>query len=329
MKITRDNLDPVLLEKLDRLDQLFNDFGPDKKNEFLSFDGEKFYGQKINDLSLRKMTSLNEIEILKNHLYKESSIIKNSVISNFNMNNRAISNFKTQVVKLKDIIVFESKNQIRMFKKDDKNLLILDREGVFTNFNIKSDKVNYELNLTEKVKSLFAIKNFLPYDILDFQIFRTGFLFSTSHYGIFYADIEGNSLEIIFPEHWIIKIKVLDNDDILFISQDGSFSIYNFNSGLKIESFNKIKQLNQTIRRIEIGKNTEYNRIYILAQNQATNSTKHILHVFEKDKAEIGYNDITAKVYPGYDISNSIIKNLSIDSENVLITGLRDKHLFS
>jgi hypothetical protein len=201
MKITRENLDKTILEKLDRLDQLFNDFNSNKANEFLTFDGKKFQSQKINDLSLRKMTSLNEIQILKDHLYKESDIIKNSVMSNFNINNRAVSNFKTQIVKLKGIILFESENELRMFKKDKNNLLILDREGVFTNFDIKSDKINYELNLGEKVKNLFAIKNFLPYDILDFQLFRTGFLFSTSYYGVFYADIENNTLEIIFSEN--------------------------------------------------------------------------------------------------------------------------------
>jgi hypothetical protein len=201
MKITRENLDKTILEKLDRLDQLFNDFNSNKANEFLTFDGKKFQSQKINDLSLRKMTSLNEIQILKDHLYKESDIIKNSVMSNFNINNRAISNFKTQIVKLKGITLFESENELRMFKKDKNNLLILDREGVFTNFDIKSDEINYELNLGEKVKNLFAIKNFLPYDILDFQLFRTGFLFSTSYYGVFYADIENNTLEIIFSEN--------------------------------------------------------------------------------------------------------------------------------
>jgi hypothetical protein len=201
MKITRENLDKTILEKLDRLDQLFNDFNSNKANEFLTFDGKKFQSQKINDLSLRKMTSLNEIQILKDHLYKESDIIKNSIMSDFNINNRAISNFKTQIVKLKGIILFESENELRMFKKDKNNLLILDREGVFTNFDIKSDEINYELNLGEKVRNLFAIKNFLPYDILDFQLFRTGFLFSTSYYGVFYADIENNTLEIIFSEN--------------------------------------------------------------------------------------------------------------------------------
>lgn len=329
MKITRENLEPAILEKLDRLDQLYNDFNDNRKNEFLSFDGKSFHGQKINDLSLRKMTSINELEVFKEHLYKEETITKNSFMSNFNVNNRAIENLKTQIVKLKGITFFETKSQIRTFKKYKDSLLILDRDGNFTNFDIKADEINYELNLAEKVKNLFAIKNFLPYDILDFQIFRTGFLFSTSHYGIFYADVAENTIEVIFPEQWVLKIKVIDDNDILFISKDGSFSIYDFDKGLKIESFNKIKQLNQTIKRIEIGRNPKYNRIYVLAQNEATNHTKHILHVFEKDNAGIGYNDITAKVFPGYNVLNSIINTLCLCDTNILVCGLRDKHLFT
>lgn len=200
MKITRENLDPAILEKLDRLDQLYNDFNDNRKNEFLSFDGKSFHGQKINDLSLRKMTSINELEMFNEHLYKEKSTIKNSFMTNFNVNNRAVENLKTQIVRLKGINFFESEAQIRMFKKNKDSLVILDRDGNFTNFDIKSDEINYQLNLAEKVKSLFAIKNFLPYDILDFQIFRTGFLFSTSHYGIFYANVEENTIEVLFPE---------------------------------------------------------------------------------------------------------------------------------
>lgn len=97
---------------------------------------------------------------------------------------------------------------------------------------------------------------------------------------------------------------------------------------MKVETFNKIKHLNQTIKKVEVGKNAKYNRVYVLAQNEATNHTKNILHVFEKDKAGIGYNDITTKVYPGYNVVNSLINTLSMSDTHLLVCGLKERNLF-
>jgi hypothetical protein len=321
MKITRDNLDPEIIKKLDIIDKLYGNLEGLNGSELLSYTDGQFKGRKINDLTLRQIGKLSDIHNLQDHLYIEKGTIKNSIQSNFNINNRASVSFRNQILNLKGYQLFETTNQIRLFRKEGDQLLILDRSGIFYNYNVPTKKIDFSLDIASRVKSLFAITRFLPYDILDFQIFRGGFLFSTSHNGVFFADIENNNLEAIFPEPWILQIKVIDNDTILLISKTGTFTIYNYEKRLKIETFNKLKNLHQIVKRVVV----DENRIYILATNNITNATKGILHVFEKDLAGIGYNDITSSVYPGYDILNVLIINSCLCKDSFVIAGIRDK----
>lgn len=320
MKITRDNLDLDIIKQLDLLTELSTNLATLNSNDLLTYADGKFIGKQVNNLALRKIVNLSEIEHLYNHLYRETSLIHNSTTTNFNVNNQFNENFRSQIVSIKGYSLFKTEGEVRSIKSGNDYILALDRTGIFYKYDMKKDRMDYTLDIATKVKSYFAIDNFLPYDILDYEIFRGGFLFSTTNNGVFFADIQGNNLEVVFPEANISDIKAIDNDKILIICRNGEMTIYDFDSQLKLQTYNTMKKLNQTVSEVQF----DGDRIYVLGVNKYTHSTKSVLHVLEKDLAGIGFNNITNKVFPGYNSINTIILTLHVADSEVTLIGIKN-----
>jgi len=325
MKLTQKDLDAVIVEKLGRLDSVVDNFIPGAKGSLVNFDGKTFGLTKVNTLALNRITSNSEIEELKSHLYNETPIIKSSIFTNFNLNNRANRNFKTQILNLIGNTVFKTDGDIRIIKKGEGYILILDRKGIFYKYNLELKEIDFKLNIADKVKNLFAVKSFQPYDILDFDLFRGGFLFSTRNNGIFFADIEDNNLEVLFPEKNIVMVKDINDKDILLIDGDGVVTIYDFDQELKLETFNTLKKSDQNIKDVAIYDD----EIILLSSHKYKNTTKNLIHILKRDLAGIGYNNITASIYPGKELYGYIPSFITADDKCIYISGLKkNKNLF-
>lgn len=325
MKLSQKDLDSVIIKKLERLDPLVDNFTPGEKGAFVSYDGQNFNLRKVNNLTLNKITSVSEIEALNAQLYDESILVKSSIFTNFNMNNRANTNFRTQIVELTGNTAFKTDNEIRLIKKGKTYILILDRKGIFYKYNLEKKEIDFKLDIADKVKHLFAVTNFQPYDILDFDIFRGGFLFSTKNNGVFFADIEGNNLEVLFPERDIVLVKDINEKDIILIDTHGVVTIYDFDQELKLETFNILKKVDQTIKAITICDD----EIILLSSHKYKTSTENIIHILKKDLVGIGYNNITANVYPGTDVFGYIPSFIDADDKYIYVSGLKEnKELF-
>jgi len=321
MKLNNDNLDAALVEKINRLDAIIdkNDSG------FVGFNNGEFHIKKVNEALLRKMTSDSEIERLSSHMYSETNHIKNGFNSNFNINNRANVGLRNQIVSIDGLEIFSTEDVIQKVKMADTYCLILDSQGMFYKYSFVNREVIFQLNIAEKVSTLFAIKDFQPYDVLDFEIFKGGFLFSTKQNGVFFADVPNNSLEILYPEHGVILIKVLNDKDIMFLNKNGHMSMYNFESTLKTETYKFLTNNHQRAKKIEV----HADKVVILAEAIYNTSTEGVLHILEKDLADVSYNNISGKIYPNYETEKYKPTFISADGEYIYLAGLKDgKYLF-
>lgn len=324
MKINEKDIDPGIINKINRLDKVVNSFSDENKSGFLTYNGTEFTIKKINDLSLRKIINYSDLLKFEKYLYKNDSLYASSFSNNFNLHNRANSKFRTQVVSLNGIEIFSIDNPIRISKREKNNFLVLDTEGIFYKFDIATRKLDFSLNIIERVKSLFAIEKLLPYDVLTFEVYRTGFLFSTRHNGVFYADIENNQLEVVFIEDHVTLIQDSGDGNVLLLSEGGIITIYNFDNRVKLETINILKKLDQyPFRSTE-----ENNDIFILGKHKYTNSNKNILHILKRDLANLGYSDISSLIYPGTENYDYDIFDLIIDGDSLYIVGLKNKQLF-
>lgn len=324
MKITEKDIDLSILNKVNRLDKIVDSFSDEDKSGFLTYDGSNFSIKKINDLSLRKILNYSDLLAFDNYLFRDSELYKSSFSNNFNLNNRANSKFKTQIVSLKGINLFLIKNPIRISRKEKEHLLILDTNGIFYKFNLIKKELDFSLDIIERVKSLFAIERFLPYDIINFEIYNNGFLFSTKYNGVFYADIENNKIEVIFPDNGIELIQDSGDGNILLLSEDGIITIYNFKKAVKLETINLLKKLDQ----YPFKSTEEKGDIFILGKHKYTNSNKNILHIMKRDLANLGYSNISGLVYPGSENYEYNVSELIIDGEYLYLAGLKEKKLF-
>lgn len=327
MKLTEKDLDPSIVKKLNELDVVKENFTDADRSGFLSYDGEKFHMKRVNEVSFKKVTDQRELNTFKQHLYVEDETMKNSFISNFNLNNKAHPNLRGQVLNLEGIVIFSTQSNatIRKVKREKNYILVLDTNGIFYKFNRETQLIEFTLNIAEKVKALFAIQKFLPYDILDFEIFRGGFLFSTTNNGVFFADVSNNNLEVVFPENDIMFIRDVGNENILLISGSGISTIYNFERQIKVEGLSHLKKAEQVAKSVVV----QDGDVFILGKHRYNTSTQGLLHIMKRDRAGISFENVTNSVYPGYDSHRHQVMFVTKDENFVYLAGIKDsKHIF-
>jgi len=325
MKLTQKDLDQEILDKLNRLDPVIGKFSTEDLSSFIGYNGTEFYLKKINDINLRKIISSSEINRFRDFFFKETPSIKNSFDSNFNLNNRPNKALKTQIVELSGIPLFKIDNEIRNAKKERDYVLLLDTKGIIYKYNFIAKKLEFSLDIVKKVRTLFAVAQFETYDILDFEIFRGGFLVSTTNNGVYFADVLNNNLEVLYSENNIKTVKAYEDKKVLLISDRGQIIIYDFDTKMKLETFNQMKRLDQEPRKII----ADREKIVILGKSRFNNSNEKLLHILKKDLAGVSFENISSKIFPGVDNQRYTPLFLSEDERSIYISGLRDgKFLF-
>jgi hypothetical protein len=326
MKITDKELDQSLVKKIERLDKVTETFSEDDKSGFLAYDGDNFYIKRANELLLKKVFSASDLDNYHTHLYKESNYIKNSFNTNMNHKNIASKNIGGQGVYLDGFSLYKVANPIKKVKKYGESLLMLDNKGVFYKFSLKDRKEEFAFDFLRKARTDFAIETINPFDILDFEVYGEGFLISTTINGVFYADLKANTIELKFLEDDVKSIKDILNGNVLLTSESGEINVYNFKTGMRVETYNTLKKSNQSQRAVE--SNGDY--VFLLGKSLTSEeNSENLLHVWRKDQAGISYDNIDKAVYPGYDSRKHHVMFLSVDGDTAYLSGLKDgKHLF-
>jgi hypothetical protein len=320
MKITQKELDQAINDRLDRLDSLSAKFTQSDKNSFLTFDGKEFGFRKVNEILLSRVASQSDIESMESHSFSETKTIKSGFVSNFNVNNRANVNAPSQVVRLEGFPLFETKNDIKFTRQNGEEVLALDVLGMFYKYDLKERKLKYSLNLVDRIKSIFAITELLPNDITDVDMYANGFVFSVGTYGVFYADEKAGTLEVKFTEKNVRYVRSIGGGRFLLFTSDGNVVIYSFETGLKVETFLTLKKLGQTPKDVVLTNG----KVFLLANSNGNLSSENLIHLWEMDAAGVSLQNSDKKLFPGFDSKRYLPKFISVDGENLYVTGTKD-----
>jgi WD40 repeat protein len=324
MKITAREIDTSLIEKIERLDGITVNFSEADKSGFVAYNGKEFSIKRVNDIFLNEIYNNSDFDYLNNHLYTETEFTKNSFNSTFNINNVASKNIPNQLVEVDGIPVFQAQGKIRKIRKYESHMLVLDEEGIFYKYNFKEHRLDFTLHLVDRLRKLFSVEKIEASHFLNFEIYGTGFLVSTLYNGVYFADIANNNIEVKFAEQNVSDIEDMKNGNVMLGHTDGTISIFNFKSGMKVETLNYLKKSNQTFKSMFV----DNNNLFILGKATYSNSTDNLLHVWNIDPSG-SMNNITGLVHKGYDNLAYQLIDISGDNKNIYVAGIKNgKNLF-
>jgi hypothetical protein len=318
MKITTRELDVSLIEKIERLDGITSKFTSADKAGFVSYNGENFLITRVNEPFLNQVYTNNDISFLNDHTFIEGNFIKNSFKSNFNISNIANKNMPSLNFSVEEIQLVETSSKIKKVRKYNDAVLIMDETGSFHKYNFETKKLEFSLNMVEKIRKNFSIEKIQPIEFLDFEVYGNGFFVSTLYNGVFYADIANNNLEVKFSESNIVEIEDLGNNTLLLVHADGTMFIYNFEYGMKVETLNHLKKANHVFKGIYKDKRN----LFILAASNYSNATDNLLYTWEIDPSG-ALNNITGLVSKGYNNQDYQLQSITGDAYNLYISGIK------
>ena len=325
IKITTDQLDASILDKLTRLDAMESSYKKENGNVVM-YNGDNFYTGKFPEMPKQKVVyfSYNEIADMREALYKSNSKYKSAADTYMTMGKIYASNFKN---------LLTSVEPTRIFEKEEEDILLTKTYGnfyyIYTNlgniYKIVKNNTNMvnKINIIKNIKEYF-IPNFDSRDVLCFIPYSDGYLVSTLNNGVFY--ITENSAELKFSFNGVFKLFISPNHNIICISkfEKPAVIIYDFASGEKITTSNKLRMRDKQYPRDALM--LDNGDFCILGKPSGGNPSDNLLHYWKLDEAQIGYNYIdigSNKASIFYEV-----KFLNESADHIYISGVNQNRLF-
>jgi hypothetical protein len=323
VKISKNELDQELNNKIDRLDGVISNFTNDDKAGFLAYNGEKFFIKRMNDVSLRSIFKDSDIQKYRDSLYEEKGSIKNSFRSNFNMENASIRAFKTQLISPKEEVFYTSQSRIVLSKRNGNILLFLTEKGLLIKFDLVKKETIGGVDLVSELKKNFAIQSISAYDFLALEFYKDDALISTTSNGVLFFNFAKGSLEVKLSENGVVLIRDLGNGTILcgIDRVDANVAFFNFESGMKVESSNILKR---KLFQLPILVDSYKSHLFLVGRPYGANTTQNVVHYWKKDLAGHSFNNADGEIFPGFDYHNHTIKLLSLTEEYMYVSGLKE-----
>jgi hypothetical protein len=320
MKLSRNDFDPNLIEKIERLDKVVNSFTDEDRSGFLAYNGQDFFIRHTSDVYLRKIITESELKKYEKSLLKDE--FKNSFSGNMNLHNVSISNFETLSVSIYEQNLYETKSKIVLFKKENNYLYFFTSDGILIKYDIEN-KIKVDVaNIIGYMKENFTVSSISGFDFLAIEVHEEKVLLSTRYNGVLLYDFQQKELEVRFPDNDVVIIKYLGDNKILLGLErtESNILFYNFETGMKTETYNNLKKKNLQIPHLV--EKTE-DKLFVLGSPYALNTTKHLLHYWKKDLAGVDYNLADGEVYSGKDLMNHSIRDMIINGNRLFLTGLK------
>ena len=333
MKISMRDLDPEIIEKLNRLDSVVLNYGGANQDGFISYNNNGFYFKKTNDTFLRKIVSDNEIAELKNGLINPLNSMKSSYYDDFQLTGKNNSATKSLVhsLELYKLTEIETKPLIKKFI-DNGYYMIYDA------LNDQLSKVKLNERCSSEIKTTKVVKpitdnfnlatNLTGYDIVDFIRWdANNYIIATSFYGIykFVKNEDKFDVELVVnPETRVRKIEKTQNDK-LFVAADDFCALYDIESGVSIEKFFNIIKSNQ----IPLDVIKTENQIFVIGKSLGINNTDNLVHCFELDQAKISFNVVDNQIMPNPDSKAYEIRFIQASNDELKIIGFYYDKIFS
>jgi len=322
MRISEKDLELDLLSKVKRLDPVVSSYNDSASDNFVSYNGKDFFIKKINSTGIRKILSEDEIKEALYYINKkdEKGIFESSKFKKFqkasiwNKYFPSALSFPTE----KEILFL---GQIYLIKKIEKGFIILTKTGKFFEFD-ENFKEIFSYDLLHEIKTLFNIKDFFIFDIIEIEDRKTSVFITTKRNGIFLLKKEKKQLELKFLFNNAKCIKDVLNGNVLCIN-DEEMVFFNFENELKVERNIILKNNFHIPEKIEI----ENNNIFIFSKPIYRNIGK-LLYWWEKDIQNLSYNNATGKIAPHPENDEYKIKFLFSKKNYIFIAGLKNKKVF-
>lgn len=283
MKITRKELDPSLLAKLDQLDNVKTTF-EENSDGFVSYGPSGFYFKKTNDTFLKKVYTEDEIVDLEESLRKTRRNIKSSLLEDIRLDNKYNTAAKRFMYTIPFSFTKEFTGRILLKEKISSGVLLLLSDGNLV--KSKSDTVE-ALNILTLIKDTFNLSaQFSVYSFVDIaEIDINTFLVATSNFGIYKVSFTEKSVELICQLNLVKDIEYTHTGN-LFVATDEFCAQYDLKSGKRIEKYCNL--LNERHLPKKIIKTA--NGIFVFAIPAGIQNNDNLLHFWKLDAAGVAYN---------------------------------------
>jgi hypothetical protein len=327
MKINKNDIDSSIIEKVNQFDKIVDNFTEEDKSGFLAYNGENFYIRRTSDVSLRRVSSEEELEKLKAHLYEEGGLLKNSFRTDMNLSSQSSERFKPLISKGIEETLFKFTSRVVLNKKHKDSIYVLTEKGFLLSYNTNDKTSDFRVDVITEIKSNFAIKDVSIYDFLAIEVVEEGVFLSTRLDGVFFYNIAEKKMELKFPESDVVLINYLGNNMFVLGMDriDNNIAFYNI-SGMRVEVSNNLKRKSFQMPYLADSRNGD---LFIVGRPYSLDTTRDILHYWSKDLAEISYNGKDGKVFPGFDNKTYKPLYINLTDKYLYISGLKqNKDLF-
>lgn len=324
MKIARKDLDKNVIEKLEQFDAVVEAYDDSLPDGVVGYGKNGFYLKKMNDSFLRRIYSEDDIVSLVEGLYKPKSNIKSSMFTDMRLDKTLFIKGTTNV--MHDLSLaegFSFNSEVVLSKHTPDGVLILTQDGVIRELN---SGINLNINLLELIKK----NNLIGQDISIFNIVdicqsnADEILVATDYYGIYKVTISTKAISLLLTTNSVRKIEIAHNNTSLFVATDKNVTIYDLESGMKIESYHNLLTANQ--KPFSIIKTID--KIFVIGVPGGLQNIDRYVHCWKLDKAGVGYNLIDSEIPPQTFDSHYEIKYTGLLDDNIFIAGRKDDLTF-
>ena len=318
-KISRKELAPEIIEKLDQLDKVAIGFDENSPDGYVSYNKNGFYFKKITNNNVdNPIYTEDEITALEDALYNERQNIISSLKLDFQLNKSYHTATRKFLHNINYADVYKFGSPIVISKAVSDTIVVITADGRFI-------KNSFSENIIEKIKQNFSISEQLDaYDICDVaEIDTNNYLIGTTDFGIYKLTLNEYDIEFICnPSH--LKTIEYTHTGNLFVATDEFVAQYDIKTGMKIEKYNVIKNS------LEFPKNIikTDGGLFVVALPAGIQIVNKLLHFWALDAAKVSYN-CRDGLLPNHSLDNSYqIFYSYADNDFIYIAGRVDGRIF-
>ena len=318
MKLSTNDLDKSLIDKITQLDEMRLNYTKDDGN-IVMYDGNSFYTGKMPEVKVKlPYFSTEELYNFKQNLFSNNELYTSSYTNNFQNEVRNNSAFKNIMKSMSYSFISKLDSTALFFKMYGSYYYAFTSSGKL--YKISKTQLNEQtvFDIIAILKTNFACQNLFARKILDIIPYEDGFLISVLDNGVYYININTGIYELKLNITSINKLYRLNSTKILALSNTEKKSVIIFDavSGKKIDSFDTLSNFNQLPDSAVI---TEKG-FYVLGKYIGNSAPINMIHYWQLDAGEISYenfNNIETIIMMLTQIVVWILGALSKKNENI------------
>ncbi len=321
MKLSTNDLDKSLIDKITQLDEMRLNYTKDDGN-IVMYDGNSFYTGKMPEVKVKlPYFSTEELYNFKQNLFSNNELYTSSYTNNFQNEVRNNSAFKNIMKSMSYSFISKLDSTALFFKMYGSYYYAFTSSGKL--YKISKTQLNEQtvFDIIAILKTNFACQNLFARKILDIIPYEDGFLISVLDNGVYYININTGIYELKLNITSINKLYRLNSTKILALSNTEKKSVIIFDavSGKKIDSFDTLSNFNQLPDSAVI---TEKG-FYVLGKYIGNSAPINMIHYWQLDAGEISYENYDDLVDIALEYNKYQYITIDNDENNLLVYGIK------